>query len=233
MKNRKLSTIIAAVALITAPFAVAVPTIYLDNGNDGVGPFTVIADQTLADEAAAPGTVTVTTLTGAGTITGSTKPAIGTATNPALASVNLNISFTGTAALYFVEDGFGPTSQSFTARLQLDDLIGNSDATVQYYTYAIAGPFGGPFAGIGTPMTTLSLGAFGSVQAGGVLPFPGNPGPIGGYTLVQKIVFTQSTGTSQITATLVNNRVADGGTTVALLGASLLGLGAVRRKMIK
>lgn len=223
--------LVIGATLIAVPFAAAVPTIYFDVGNNGSLDGTVV-DETLGDGAlGTPGTVfsIFNSLGFKATTTASTKPAAGTATKPELSSVSLNVEGNGTIAIYFVETLFGPTSQAYAAELAVNDLLTPSVST-QYYSYAQIGLFTGVFAGVGSPMTTLSQVGGGNPSTTGTLPFNGAANT---FTLIQKVVVTQgSKGKAQITATLTNN-VPDGGTTLALLGASLLGLGAVRRKLTK
>ena len=131
-------------------------------------------------------------------------------------------------AIYFsLENAFGPTAQGYSAELAVNKLLSTGLST-SYYSYASIAAFTGPFAGIGTPLTSLSLVGGGDVLTTGSLPFNGSTNT---FTLTQKVVITQTGGSSQVTATLAG--VPDGGSTIALLGVSLLGIGVIRRKLMK
>ena len=72
-----------AVALATAPFASAVPTLYFDIGDDGIIDGSAVVDQTGSDGNGNPGTVSFNFSMGGFSIIvgGSTKPSLGTATD--------------------------------------------------------------------------------------------------------------------------------------------------------
>jgi VPDSG-CTERM motif len=226
MKRTKLSTIIGAVALITAPFAAAVPTLYYDAGSNGID-YTV-ADGGLGDAAPLTGGAVIAIFADGNwnvLTTATTKPVTGSAGNPQLSSTNLTFSGTGEITIYFAESGFGPSSSNFRAELSSSSLA--DDATVSYSTYSTTGAVN--LAALGAAMTSQTIiGGLGAGPAFGVLTVAGT----GPYNLIQKLVINQPTG-GNVTVTANLRSVPDGGTTLALLGASLLGLGAVRRKMMK
>lgn len=227
MKHTKLSTIIAsAVGLLSAPFATAIPVLYYDIGNNGTIDGSV-TDQGGGDFSAVVGSLIGSFSSGSFLIssTAATKPAIGTGTSPELANTTLELSGIGTIAIYFTEDGYGPTSQGYLAQLSVTSLA--NSATVDYYTYASQAAF--DITNLGVPMTSQSLGGLGANVDLGTLPFDGS---VGTYTLTQRVVISQPNGGStQLTANLKN--VPEGGTTLALLGASLVGVGTIRRKLMK
>ena len=224
--------LVAGAALIAAPFAAAIPTVYYDIGAAGTD-FSVFDNEALKDMQPLAGAISSSFTSGGFTAltTAATKPALGSPTVPSLANSQLQLSGTGTITFYFAESGFGPSSTRFLAELAVISLA--PTATVSYFTYATMGALesspGVLILGLGAPMTTQVLGGLGANQANGVLPFAGT----GPYNLIQKVVINQPTGGStQISANLTSS-VPDGGTTLALLGASLLGMGAVRRKLTK
>ena len=158
--------------------------------------------------------------------TGITKPASGSAVKPYMDLNFVAKSTSPTAAppnltIWFSETGFGPMSAGSAF---VDTIGGTTQGTVTCTTLldvnnilfggvAIAGPqtFGpGAFAcSVGSPGQTT------------------NP-----CALTKKIVISHGAGT-QTSSGDTEVTVPDGGTTLALLGGSLLGLGALRRKLVK
>jgi hypothetical protein len=240
MKHRKTRIAIAsAVCLWGAPFASATPTFYIDYGNNG-SIEVVIADGSALDMAATvtgvvsglnvTAVIPIITLT---TVTGTTKPILGSAIRPSLQETAMEVNGHGAVAVYFTESGFGPTGQSYCAQFSITSLSGTG--LIDYYTYASTTAFDGSLASMAyygglTPMTSSSLSALGATATGGSLPFPGSTTT--GFSLTQKVIFNlpASGGSAGVTANLC---VPDGGTTLSLLGCSMLGLGAIRRKLFK
>ena len=237
MKHKKTWIGIAsAIFLSAAPFAGAVPTIYIDYGDDGVIDATII-DQLPGDLVTGiPGMGVVSTFFGPGgagglmgTVTATTKPAVGSATKPNLSQVSLEIAGTGTLAIYFTEDLYGPTGPGYHAELTISTGA-PATAVVDSYSYATIAAFA-PFVGAGTPMISLGASSLDALSGNGTLAFDGSVPPP--FTLTQKVIITKggAGGTVLVTANLTS--VPDGGTTMALFGVSLLGLYGARRKFSK
>jgi hypothetical protein len=168
--------------------------------------------------------------------TATTYPLLGTPSTPQLATVALSIGGPGTVAIYFSQDGYGPSSAGFLAELAITAL--GTGGTVTYATYASAldanpvGIFtgtdpGGPGSGI-DPITLQTLGALGSTSALGTIPFSTNNPP---FSLMQKVIVSQQSGATGLSVNLAT--VPEGGSALALLGLALAGVEGVRRKMRK
>src|SRR6478735_5182218 len=159
MKHTKLSMLlVGAVAFATAPLASAIPTLYFDI-NDDATLDGVVVDGFLGDLAIGTAGLVGSSFTAGGynvSTLAATKPNIGSAQNPQMANVNLTISGPGTIAIYFVENGFGPSGTGFSAELTVNDLLSDGLTTTNYYSYASIAAFGGIFSGAGAPMTTLT-----------------------------------------------------------------------------
>jgi hypothetical protein len=186
MKHTRLTiTIASAVAFATAPFAAAVPTLYFDFGDDGTIDATSI-DEVIGSDTfiGIAGVVNRFYIVGDffGSATGATKPSLGTETAPELAETTLNLTGKGKIAIYFSEDGYGPTNQGYQTELSISTLASN--ATVNYYTYATTAAFA-PFVGAGTPMTSQQLTSLGASSASGSLSFNGSDPLNVPFTLTQ------------------------------------------------
>ncbi len=248
--------------LASAHRAQAVATLGFDQNNDNVIDFIVsdggaptvynlgqpgIPVTTLGDLSPVAGQVNAIISTGSGVFdinTGITKPQLGSASAPVLTlSIDITGVPPGTYALYFSETFFGPSPSNFFADLTLNPAPGSVGTSVSYTSYASASnqlfqPFGvsSVFGIAGAPATLITNQSF----ATGVGGFEATTGSAGAttsaaYSLTQVLKITVapgSVGTFTATANL-NTRVPDGGSTVALLGLSMLGLHGIRRKFAK
>jgi hypothetical protein len=164
--------------------------------------------------------------------TSETKPALGSATAPAmdlnvqatslgLASRNLHVSWS--------DDAFGPFNSSLVAKLT-GHVVSGTGAGVQYQTFYQAGA--GVWNTAAAPSWTLSTDS-------GVLPPPTYASTLNGainqasFGLTEYVTIASSPGGSYSLDASIGGLpgVPDGGTTVMLLGAALSGLACLRRKM--
>lgn len=215
-------------ALIASP-AYGTATLKLD---DGVNPVFLVLDGGAGDVNPVTGAVTYIFSLGnwTGTVeTGRTLPDIGTAILPKLSlSVSASSSAAGTLAVSFSEIGFGPLAGHFVAETALTSLA--PAATVTYSTY---GDTGNAIFGNDGTLAQMSNTYTVSPDSDSL------PAPLGGpaaapYSLTGKIVITHTSNDHQASnASMVLTAVPDGGTTLALLGCSMLGLGTLRRKFGK
>ena len=228
MKIKKLALGVGMMALIASP-AYGTATLKLD---DGVNPFFLVLDGGVGDVNPVTGAVTYIFSLGnwTGTVeTGRTLPDIGTAILPKLSlSVSASSSAAGTLAVSFSEIGFGPLAGHFVAETALTSLA--PAATVTYSTY---GDTGNAIFGNDGTLAQMSNTYTASPDSDSL------PAPLGGpaaapYSLTGKIVITHTSNDHQASnASMVLTAVPDGGTTLALLGCSMLGLGTLRRKFGK
>jgi hypothetical protein len=219
---RKLLPLVAGVlALAAPPVAYAVPTLQL---TDGVTTVT-IEDMSGSDFNPTVGAVTFIGSVGNFSLNGTTgisKPVLGSATLPSLDLSSVEVSGPsggGTLTIRFSDDFFGPTLGGVTASIGGTTPIGG---TVLYSTFADAsnvpfgtstllttqGPFGGP-AFSGTTFANLGLLSF---------------------SLTQEVVISHSSPGLVTSFNAELKAVPDGGSTVAFLGAVLVGLESFRRR---
>ena len=119
-----------------------------------------------------------------------------------LDSVNISTGAAGGPLEISLSDNFsGPTYSEVTA-----SIYGTTPGSVLYSVYANGNELFGP-------------GSFGTTVGGFTLP--------ANYTLTQKVVISPGLGVTNLYARVA---VPDGGSTVALLGAALVGLAGLRRK---
>lgn len=224
MKHSKISLAIASAAVLAVgtQFAGAAPTIKISDGTTTV---TITDNGSLDIDNTLAGVVTYSGSIGTWSTTlssGVSKPEAGAATKP-----NMDLTFrargTGTLTIWFSDDFFGPTSGSLIA-----NIGGTTVGSVTYSTLLNTGNV--LFQG-----TQVTSEVYNATSAGADTPYSGaasGPGTASyAFSLTQKIVINHTTtGLSSGDATL---NIPDGGTTLALLGGSLLGLGVIRRKLVK
>ncbi|HEY5705638.1 MAG TPA: VPDSG-CTERM sorting domain-containing protein [Terrimicrobiaceae bacterium] len=209
-----------SLAFAGLPLAYGVPTLRI---TDGINTVTIADTTNLSGGDLNPLAGAVTYSGGLGSFfltvsTGTSKPVQGSSTLPYLTLDSVEISGTaGTLAILFSDDSFGPTYDGATA-----SIYGYTGGSVTYSAYA---DDSNVLFGTGTLLTTP--GPFGpgniSGAAFGALALPAN------YSLTQKVVVTHGGwGVTNLIAKL--QAVPDGGSTVALLGAVLVGLDGLRRK---
>jgi hypothetical protein len=224
MKHTKLSIAIASAAIfIGTQFAGAVPTMRLsaDSGTTWI----TVTDGSGSDANSIVGAVTYIGSVGIWSLTvdtGITKPYSGTGVRPDM-DINYIVgsSTAGTLIIEWSDDLFGPMPLG-------SNFLAIASATNQgsstYTTWLDVNnniPQVSP-----TLITSQSFGAGG---AGGSASGAGTADP--SFSLTQRITVTHTAGgNSSGDAEL---KVPDGGTTLTLLGGSLLGLGALRRKLVK
>lgn len=224
MKHTRTSiALVGSVILMgSMPFAGAVATMRISD--DQSNSF-LIVDNGIGDLSAVNGVVVFSGTFGNWVITtdtGVTKPVSGNAVRPYMDVNFIATSSTpgGTLVIEFSETGFGPMAAGTNYVL---DIGGTTQGVVNCTTLVDVNNvlFGGLAIGGGT----FSGGAF-ACEAGapGTYTSP--------YSLTKRITITHgsgvltSSGDTQVT-------VPDGGTTIAMFGLSLLGLGALRRKQSK
>ena len=228
MKHKKASIIIASAAMLAAgtQFAGAVPTLTLFDGTTTI----TVVDGGVGDSNAAAGAVTWVGTIGVWSVnvsTGITTPV----TTPPYPHLDLNSQDTSTAAgtltIKWSDTGnpannkgmtlnIGGTVESVTSASLTYRLYGDAGNTALATTTLLGtdGPFGpGAFSQNGH--TSVGLGGLGP-----------------NFSLTQQIVITH-TGAGTTSFNAESQVVPDGGTTIALLGGSMLGLGAIRRKLIR
>lgn len=219
-------------ALAVASTAHATATLYLFDG-------TAADNKTVLDEGVGDqntGMVGVVGFNGAvgstwtvNVVTGQTKPALGSASQP---SLDLNFvdtsSGAGTITIAFFDSGFTPTLAGAIAS------IGGTTTgvSVNYSTYHRAGSAAATLNGSSTGLDLSSWTQLTS-QNFTSSPFSGsaNGGPLSigqdGYELLQVVtITTRVAGASSGDASLA---APDGGMTLMLLGSSLTGLAFLRR----
>ena len=165
--------------------------------------------------------------------TSETKPAIGSATAPAM---DLNVQATSLAAaglgrdlhVSWSDDAYGPFNSSLAAKLT-GHVVTGTGAGVQYKTFYQAGA--GVWNTAAAPSWTL-------LTDSGVLPAPTYADSRNGainqasFGLTEYVtVISSPAGSYSLDASIGGTGVPDGGTTVMLLGAALSGLACLRRKM--
>lgn len=254
MKYTKLLAASAGLLLVGSQIATAVPSLRLTSGGDTViltdnnlanalgwnSPLGTVsggappAGTTLATDTspAIAGFTQVTTVVGNFNITsttGSTFPTIGSLTSPQMDILNISISSGagGILTIEFSQDGFGPTSGT-GGRLAIGGTLG-AGASVDYSAYADGG--NGLFVQT-DHFNTLNFGPGSggfSGDASGAAPGVSSPQ----YSLTQVVTVSHPAGAGIFTSLNASLHVPDGGTTVSLLGLTLLGLGAGRRALRK
>ena len=163
--------------------------------------------------------------------TGETKPALGSALNPAM-DLNVQATSLGAAApannlhVSWSDNAFGPFNADIQAQLS-GHVVSGTGATVQYDTYYSAAnglSTGGALAGsVYTTSGLLAAPTYANAQNGVNI----NNSAFG---LTELLTITSAPGGSySLDASLQG--IPDGGTTVMLLGAALSGLAILRRKM--
>jgi hypothetical protein len=205
------------VALATVPFAHAVPSLRITDGMNTV----TIADSGSGDLNPFEGAVSYIGSLGnffLNVSTGISKPLLGSAARPFLELNSVDISGKpGILTILFSDTSFTPIDGGVLA-----SIVGDAKGTIEYSTYADASN-----ALFGTSLLLTSQtyeDAFSGVSFGSLAVGPT-------FSLTQKIVITHPSSllaSSFFDAEL--KAVPDGGSTVALLGAVLVGLEGFRRK---
>jgi hypothetical protein len=219
-------------ALASAPSALAVSTLTLDDGPGGLAPL-IIVDGGAGDSfAGVPGTIAFVGSYGVFTInvtSGVSKPSIGSAANPQLSLDTQSVSSgAGTLYIQFSDDDFGPLSPSLNFGVDASVTSLAPGGSVTWSTYgdsanAINGNDGihaqSSFSTASTPFSTSVL-----APTGGPIGFP--------YSLTAQMVITHTAaGTSNPDMVLAS--VPEGGSTAVMLGIAMLGfckLNALRKK---
>jgi hypothetical protein len=201
--------------------AQATPTLFL---NDGMGH--------MGSMMSSSGVVTFNGAIGNFTInmtTGVTQPASGSATNPMLSLDSMHVTGTagGTLTIMFSEIFYGPFNGDFDSHIGGTITPGGS---ISYSTFADAGN-----ALFGHGIALSNLGLFNTPN------YTGDAAAtlaLGSFSLTQVIVVTlDANGSASFSASLngVGGRLPvptpDAGSTIGLLGAALIGLAALRRKL--
>lgn len=215
--NKLLLLAVGVLALAAVPPAHAVPMLRISDGTNTV----TIADGSGIDSNSLTGAVTYSGAVGnfmLNVSTGVSTPILGSQTWPHLDLSSVDISGTtgGTLTILFSDNSFGASAGGVMA-----SIGGTSYGTVSYSTYYDASN-----TLLATSSLMTSQGLLGGVFSGTsyselALNYP--------YSLTQQLVIAHSGyGATSFNAEL---KVPDGGSTVALLGAVLVGLEGFRRKL--
>ncbi len=232
MKHKKTSLAIAAILAVGTQFAGAIPTLYI---SDGTVPGTItVLDGGFGDSlAATPGAVLYAGGVGTNWVltisTGLSKPVVGSGTSPELSLDVSAVSIgAGTVTIWWSDDDFGPLGNAhFVVGSSVSSL-----ATGGSVTWSTYGDSGNAINGNDGALAQSTLMSSMAVAAA-LNPAPqGGPEPFS-YSLTAKIVITHGTGGGTSNPDMALTSVPDGGTTLALLGCSMLGLGGLRRKFSK
>lgn len=222
---------IGIVALAASPVARAVPTLMLFDGTNTM----VITDQMLHDSSSAVGQVTFVGTIGSWTIsltTGTTKPALGSATSPSMTITSMVATShgSGTLTVSFSDTNYAPPSSATTYKDMFNSSIGGTvgsktAGSITYKTYA-----SNANTLFGTTKQLTSSGPFGPGSFSGAAT--GHSVFLSDFSLTQQvtIVHTKS-GTSSFNATLTGTpvKVPDSGSYVVLLGIAFAGVEGLRR----
>ena len=231
MKKLKMLAV-ALGALVVTSSAFAVPTLYIWDTGGGAGSGAIIpvpAGTGIATYANA-------SFDGAWSVvisTSETKPALGSATAPAM-DLNVQATSLGVAGrdlhVSWSDDGFGPFNSSLTATMT-GHVVTGTGSGVRYQSFYQAG------AGVFGAATLVPVPPWVALTDSGVLPAPtymnvqiGGPINQASFGLVQFVTLTAVPGGAYSLDASIGG-APDGGTTVMLLGAALSGLAFLRRKM--
>jgi hypothetical protein len=230
MKHTKTSLAIAAILAVGTQFAGAISTAGTASLRISDGTTTVtILDETGLDSFLGLGKVVYVGSVGLWSLTvntGITKPSQGSAVKPYM---DLN----------FIAQSNSPTAVPPNLTVEFSDIGFGPMSVVDNFSDKI----GGTTQGSVTCTTLLDVNniLFGGVAIAGPQTFGpgafacsvGSPGqPTSPFALSKKIVISHGAGT-QTSSGDTEVTVPDGGTTLALLGGSLLGLGVLRRRFGK
>lgn len=226
LKNKLALLAITGIAFATVPNVEAIPTIRLF---DGTTSWDIVDDSIDDTSMFGLGDVAFSGVFGDWVVdvSGTTKPMAGSASSPSMFFFASASSIgSGTLSISFSEDGFGFIPLGGSA---YSAFGGTADAfgSVSYNAYTDSALFG-----TGTSLASYSYSALDvpfsfDDTAFQSLSFPAS------FSLTQEVVFTHgsSGGLSSFHADSGAASVPDAGSTLALLGASLTALGAVRRKI--
>lgn len=232
MKNTKTLFAIASAAILAVgtQFAGAVPTLRISDGTLTLD----VVDNSGQDDTGLAGKVRYNGQFGQWWIdvstTGTTMPFQGSNVSPYMDLNFVVSSQTATVAppsltIQFSEIGFGPMNSFANFADSIGGTIGGTAASSVSCSTSLDvanALFGGSVI---TGKTFNGNGAFScEASAAGQTTAP--------FSLTKTIVVTHPAGT-WTTSGDTEITVPDGGTTLALLGGSLLGLGAIRRKLVK
>jgi hypothetical protein len=222
MKKLKMLAVALGTVVVTSS-ALAVPTLTIWDANSTTTVAAVGGIATYANSAFDAGQWSIVISTG------ETKPALGSALNPAM---DLNVQATSLGGgrnlnVSWSDNAFGPFNAQIQAQLS-GHVVTGTGSTVLYNTYydSANGPVSASGTIAGLQYTTSGLLApptYANVQNGVNI----NNSAFG---LTELLTITSVPGGSySLDASL--NGIPDGGTTVMLLGAALSGLAILRRKM--
>jgi hypothetical protein len=220
---------VGALAFTATPSAHATAELELISGASSV----IITDGGVNDANSLTGAITFSGTVGTFdisiTTTGITKPVLGSATSPSLDLNSIQVSSgVGNLTILFSDVGFGPTSGSFLG--QIGGTINNGGGSLSYATFVNTSNTELAISGPGTTQLTsqgpFAPGAFSGTTTSGILAMAGP------YSLTQEVVISHSTGGNTSFNASLTTTVPDGGSTVALLGAVLVGFEALRRKFM-
>jgi hypothetical protein len=217
MRLKNLISCGATVLALAAPGSATASSIKISDGITTL----VIADGSLSDSDTTAGIVKYVGTLGVWKLDlfGITKPEDGSATDPYLYLHDFSASSTSAASstltIWFSDTGFGPTGTYTVA-----EIGGVTAGSVTYETFTGTGLFDET-----TLLTSLAFpsGAFSGTDIGTVT------GAVGPYSLTDKVTITHGAGSKVKTSFDATLTVPDGGTTLSLLGLSLLGLVAASR----
>lgn len=205
-------------------------TIVLDSNANGIVDG---GEQTIVDNGGfdASGTLGVISFNAGGvlSIVSTTKPAVGSASNPAFFGLAFSTDgiAAGTYGLLVSQTGFGPSGSNFQADLAFNPFLGAASLLYEVYTSSSNNLFA-----LSDQVTSLTANTVTSeaLQAVGSAPSYTSSGP---YSITQRFVLTVNQNGTRLGAISDLKAVPDGGTTMALLGASLVSLPLLRRKFAK
>ena len=216
----------SVVLIASMPFAAAVATMRISHSGEPSN-WTVIEDEGTLDEA--DGIVGSVSFLGTfgnwwlSVTTGITKPAVGTEERPFMDVNFVAASSTpgGTLVIEFSETDFGPMAPNTNYVISIG---GTTNGTLNCTTLVDVNNV--LFAGDELGNRTFGPGAFAcDVGAPGTYTSP--------FSLTKRITIDHGAGGTLVSSGDTEITVPDGGTTIAMLGLSLLGLGALRKKQNK
>ncbi len=153
-----------------------------------------------------------------------TKPALGGATLPELDISSVNVSGGSTTTplvITFSDISYGPTNGALQLKLSGNDISGNQTVSMSLY----GGNSNSLFDESHLLGSVGPLGGNGSTFAGSLV---GGVVNSGSYSLTETVTIL-GVGHTSLDASI--SSVPDGGSTVAMLGLALVGVGCVRQKL--
>jgi len=216
---------VGALALAAAPSARATAELELISGASTV----IVADGGAGDTNSLAGAISFSGSVGSFdltiTTTGITKPLLGSATVPFLDLNSLQVSSgIGALTILFSDTGFGPTNTNFLS--QIGGTINNGGGSLSFATYESATNTLFAESTLLTSQGPFGSGAFSGSSNSSVLSLA-SP-----YSLTEVVTINHSIGGATSFDGSLSTSVPDGGSTVALLGAVLVGFEGLRRKFM-